>query len=100
MKTYAKQYFGDHEAVELAIRIYDRIFRKTYNVYGGKRALSEKDSDGNYHVIMLYSADWNDFDGLLPEGSPKGIDKRFNHKMSDIPENVDELVWWDVIKEI
>ena len=33
-RTYVKAFFGTNEAVETAIRMFDRFFRRRYNVYG------------------------------------------------------------------
>ena len=101
-RTYVKAFFGTHEAVETAIRMFDRVFRMRYNVYGGRREYSGKDADGNYEVIMSYTADWMDSDRmryLFPEYTIHGINRTFNHRMNRMPDTDDWFFWCDVIKE-
>lgn len=101
-RTYVKAFFGTNEAVETAIRMFDRVFRMRYNVYGGRREYSGKDADGNYEVIMSYTADWMDSDRmryLFPEYTIHGINRTFNHWMERMPDRDDWFFWCDVIKE-
>ena len=101
-RTYVKVFFGTNEAVETAIRMFDRVFRMRYNVYGGRREYSGKDADGNYEVIMSYTADWMDSDQmrhLFPEYTIHGINRTFNHRMNRMPDTDDWFFWCDVIKE-
>lgn len=53
IKTYSIHYYGDEEKIRQATRIADHIFRQCYNVYGGKRAYSEKGV-----CQMNYTACW------------------------------------------
>lgn len=60
MTSYKVMFNGTNEDVEQMIRIMDKLFRRWYNVYGGKREKSWRDNKG-YHVIMRYTAGWNDW---------------------------------------
>ena len=95
IRKYYKAYYGSHEAVEAGIRKFDQIFRRMYNVYGGKREYSGKDADGNYEVVMSYTANWVEV-SFLPEFTIEAINHRFNHE-ADRLANQD--FWCDVIKE-
>lgn len=66
MTTYKVQFNGTVQDVEAMVRVMDKLFRQRFNVYGGKRLASYKDSKG-YHVIMCYSAGWiwTSFEALL-----------------------------------
>lgn len=101
VRTYVKQFFGTNEAVETAIRTFDKVFRMRYNVYGGRREYSGKNADGNYEVTMSYTADWMDSDRmvyLFPEYTIDGIVRTFHRRMWRTPYGDD---WWaDVIKEV
>ena len=100
VRTYVKQFFGTNEAVETAIRTFDKVLRMRYNVYGGRREYSGKNADGNYEVVMSYTADWMDSDRmayLFPEYTIDGIVRTFHRRMWRMPDGDD---WWeDVIKE-
>jgi hypothetical protein len=62
----------ENEQVEQAVRIMDTLFRRWYNVHGGKRVYSGKGAGHEYYVFMEYTADWDasglhiwpDFDDL------------------------------------
>ena len=102
-RTYLKQFFGTNEAVEAAIRTFDQVFRERYNVYGGRREGSYRTADGEYTVIMSYTADWMDSPrimSLFPEYTAKGIEKSFNYRTRNIPDTGDWYFYCDVIKEI
>lgn len=59
-KTYEMQVHGmDHTMVEWTIRMMDRLFRRWYNVYGGRRITSEKGLHGEYYVYVEYTANWD-----------------------------------------
>lgn len=101
-RTYVKVFFGTNEAVEAGIRKFDEVLRRMYNVYGGRREYSGKDADGNYEVIMSYTADWMDSDQmrfLLPEFTIGAINRRFNHEANRLPMPIRDDFWCDVIKE-
>lgn len=98
-RTYIKAFFGTNEAVEAGIRKFDQIFRQMYNVYGGRREYSGKDADGNYEVIMSYTADWDDLDGLFPEYRIESIARRFYLEACRLPKEYNDNFWCDVIKE-
>lgn len=53
--TYIKVFYGTHEAVEAAVRKFDKVFRQVYNVYGGRREYSGKADEGEYMVAMSYT---------------------------------------------
>lgn len=59
---------------EMMARIIDKLFRKYYNVYGGRRLASWNDSEG-YHILMSYTADfiswWMDFSDIYLAGYRK-----------------------------
>lgn len=102
-RTYVKQFFGTNEAVETAIRVFDKVFRARYNVYGGYREASYKNTDGEYTVIMSYTADWMDsprMQYLFPEYTIHGIERTFYRMTSDLPDTADWYFYCDVIKEI
>lgn len=102
-RTYVKQFFGTNEAVETAIRTFDKIFRARYNVYGGKREGSYKTADGEYTVIMSYTANWFDsarMQYLFPEYTAKGIERTFYHVTRNVPEEGNYYFYCDVIKEV
>ncbi len=48
----------DPTMVEAAVKEMDRIVRRWYNVYGGRRIWSGKIENGEYLVKMHYRADW------------------------------------------
>lgn len=87
MATYVKAFFGTAEGVEAAIRTFDKVFRMRYNVHGGKREVTYKNHEGEYTVIMSYTADWCDFGGLFPEYTFYGIERTFYHWMNRHPLN-------------
>lgn len=87
--TYIKHFFGTPEAVEAAVRTFDQVFRMRYNVYGGHREGTYYTEDGDYNVIMAYTADFGDMGGLFPEYSALGIDKTFYYWMRRHPLNED-----------
>lgn len=58
MKSYKLTFNGKQADVEKMIKIIDKLFRRWYNVYGGKRVASWRDNEG-YHVTMIYTANWN-----------------------------------------
>jgi len=66
MTTYKVQFNGTVQDVETMVRVMDKLFRQRFNVYGGKRLTSYKDTKG-YHVVMSYSAGWvwTTFENLL-----------------------------------
>lgn len=103
-RTYVKQFFGTNEAVETAIHLFDRVFRAKYNVYGGRREGSYKTADGEYTVIMSYTADWMDssMQMLFPEYTAKGIERTFYHLTlrHNLPDTADWYFYCDVIKEV
>ena len=102
-RTYVKQFFGTNDAVETAIRMFDRVFRMRYNVYGGRRESSYKTADGEYTVIMSYTADWMDsprMTCLFPEYTAKGIERTFYHWTGKMPDTRDWYFYCDVIKEV
>lgn len=81
VKKYMKQFWGDPEAVEAAIRVMDQVFRRRYNVYGGRREYTGKDPEGNYTVVMSYTADWVDHPYMLqlfPEYPFRSIERSAN----------------------
>lgn len=94
MKTYIKAFYGTNDAVEAAIRKFDKIFRRMYNVYGGRRKYSGKDSDGHYEVIMSYTANWID---TFPGFSISSINRKFEQEAYRLPSN--NNFWCDTIKE-
>ena len=89
VRTYVKTFFGDPRAVEQAVKKFDQIFRQWYNVYGGQRQDSGVDSDGNYEVVMYYTADWGTFNGLMPEYSMAGLEHAFDRATNRRPYNED-----------
>lgn len=99
MRTYIKTFFGTNDAVEAGIRKFDQIFRRKYNVFGGRREYSGKDADGNYEVIMSYTADWSDMNGLFPEFLIESINRSFNYEACRLPREYNDNFWCDVIKE-
>lgn len=102
-RTYVKQFFGTNEAVETAIRVFDRVFRARYNVHGGHREGSYKTADGEYTVIMSYTANWMDsprMTYLFPEYSAKGIERTYDHLTRNLPDTPNWYFYADVIKEI
>jgi hypothetical protein len=104
-RTYVKQFFGTSEAVETAIRTFDQVFRMRYNVYGGRREGSYKTSEGEYTVIMSYTADWMsspEMAYLFPEYTAKGIERTFDNLAlrRKLPDTADWYFYCDVIKEI
>jgi hypothetical protein len=102
-RTYVKQFFGTNEAVETAIRTFDQVFRERYNVYGGRREGSYRTADGEYTVIMSYTANWMDsarMTYLFPEYTAKGIEKSFNYRTRNMPDTGDWYFYCDVIKEV
>ena len=103
-RTYVKQFFGTSEAVETAVRTFDQVFRMRYNVYGGRREGSYKTADGEYTVVMSYTADWAEGDmlRLFPEYTAKGIERTFYHLTlrRKLPDTADWYFYCDVIKEI
>ena len=60
MKSYKLTFNGKQADVEMMIKIIDKLFRRWYNVYGGKRVASWRDHEG-YHVVMVYTANWNNW---------------------------------------
>lgn len=99
-QTYVKQFFGTNEAVETAIRIFDQVFRMRYNVYGGRRESSYKTADGEYTVIMSYTADFSDWNGLFPEYTAYGIERTFYYWTRKMPDTNDWYFYCDKIKEV
>lgn len=59
MYTYKVGFHGMNS--EAMVKTMDKIFRRWYNVYGGYRAMTTKDS-----VIMTYTAKWNK-QGFVPD---------------------------------
>lgn len=101
-RTYVKVFFGTNEAVEAGIRKFDEVLKRMYNVYGGRREYSGKDADGNYEVIMSYTADWMDSDlmrFLFPEYTIGAINRRFNREADRLPMPIRDDFWCDMIKE-
>ena len=95
--TYSKQFFGTNEAVEAAIRKFDQVLRRMYNVYGGKRVFSGKTADGEYTVTMTYTANWITAEHL-PEFWVESIDRRFNAEANRLPEPYDMDHWYTALK--
>ena len=60
MTSYKVTFNGSNEDVEQMIKIMDKLFRRWYNVYGGKRESSWRDSNG-YHVVVIFTADWSNW---------------------------------------
>lgn len=102
-RTYVKQFFGTIEAVETAVKIFDKIFRMRYNVYGGRREASYKTPEGEYTVIMSYTAHWMDsprMQFLFPEYQARGIERTFDHWTFRLPDTAEWYFYCDVIKEV
>ena len=93
--TYLKVFHGTHEAVEAAVRKFDKVFRQVYNVYGGRREYSGKDADNNYEVIMSYTVIRSDLTGARI----RAIDRRFDREVYRLPLEYSENFWCDTIKE-
>lgn len=86
---------GTVEAVEDVIRIFDKVFRSRYNVYGGKREESYY-INGTYFVRMSYEAEWNGDPGmraLFPEYSWEGVKRGFYRQTLHLPDT--EEYWFD-----
>lgn len=86
---------GTPEAVEDVIRVFDKVFRSKYNVYGGHRDTSYKVM-GVYHVVMSYEAEWNGDPGmraLFPEYSWEGVKKGFYRQALRLPDT--EEYWFE-----
>lgn len=49
----------ENEQAEQAVKLMDTIFRRWYNVYGGKRVYSGKGAGGEWYIFMEYTADWD-----------------------------------------
>ena len=98
-RTYVKQFFGTPEAVEAGIRKFDQVLRRMYNVYGGRREASYMTSDGEYTVVMSYTADWTDYGGLFPSFRIEAINRQFNREADRLPKPFDTDFYCDVIKE-
>lgn len=101
-RTYIKTFIGTHDAVEAGIRKFDEVLKRMYNVYGGRRECSRKDADGNYEVIMSYTANWMDSDRmrfLCPEYTIEAINRRFNREADRLPIPIRDDFWCDMIKE-
>lgn len=101
--TYVKQFFGTIDAVEMAVKTFDKVFRARYNVHGGRREASYKTPEGEYTVIMSYTANWMDspqMKYLFPEYTIKGIEKTFNHLSMKIPDTENCYFYCDIIKEV
>ena len=102
-RSYVKQFFGTNEAVETAVRVFDKVFRERYNVYGGHREESYKTADGEYTVIMSYAADWMDSPrmiDLFSEYTAKGIEKSFNYRTHNLPDTDEWYFYCNTIKEV
>ena len=82
---------GATEAVEDVVRVFDKVFRSKYNVYGAHRDNSYK-LMGVYHVIMSYEAEW-DKDPLFPEYSWAGVKRAFYRQALRLPDT--EEYWFE-----
>ena len=103
VKSYLKAFQGTPEAVEAAVRVFDKVFRMRYNVYGGRRESSYIDGEGEYVVIMSYTADWMDsprMQYLFPEYTASGIERAFNYRTRKMPDRKDWYFYCDAIKEV
>lgn len=59
MKTYELRVNGiNPEQVEQAVKLMDKIVRRWYNVYGGRRVYSGKGAGGEWYIFMHYTAAW------------------------------------------
>lgn len=56
----------ENEQAEQAVRQMDKLFRRWYNVYGGKRTYSGKGAGDEYYIFMEYTANWDDL-GFVPD---------------------------------
>ena len=95
VKSYINEYFGTPAAVEAAVRMFDKVFRARYNVYGGHREATFQNADGEYVVQMSYTADWTEGEmlRLFPEYSIKSIQKTFWEKMHRSPLDFEFSDW-------
>ena len=61
METKRVLFCGTDAEVEAMVRMADKIFRKLWNVYGGKREASWHEN-GEYKVVMSYTAVFTRYD--------------------------------------
>ena len=98
-ETYYKAFFGTPEAVEAAVRKFDQVLRRMYNVYGGHREYSGKNAEGDYEVVMSYTANWNNLSNIFPEFRFQSINKRFAVEAARLPKEIEENFWCDLLQD-
>lgn len=84
-KTYEMTFNAPtNEQAEHAVNLMDTIFRRWYNVYGGKRAYSGKGAGDEWYIFMEYTADWKTTD-LWPDFND--LRRAFFQKLARVDRN-------------